>query len=58
MKIMNTPAYAEGYRFIVYRMSNDERWFWGAFSDGGKAAQVAAEVGGYVYDKEGNGDDS
>ena len=56
LEIMNTPEYAAGYRFIVYRMSNGARWFWGAFNDGGKAARVAAEVGGYVYDKEG-GDD-
>lgn len=58
LDILNTPAYAVNYRYIVYRMSMGARWFWGAFSDGGKAAQVATEIGGFVYDKEGNGNDS
>lgn len=54
--VLNTPAYAELYRFIVYRVSMGARWFYGAYNDGGKATRVAAEVGGYVYDKEGSDD--
>lgn len=52
LEIKNTPEYAEDYRFIVYRMCKGERWFWGAFADGGKAAQVATEIGGFVYDSQ------
>lgn len=52
LDILNTPAYAVNYRFIVYRMSMGARWFYGAFNDGGKAAQAATEIGGFVYDKE------
>lgn len=58
MEIKNTPPYAASYRFIVYRICDGERWFWGAWNDGGKAAQAAAEVGGLVYDKEANGVDA
>ena len=53
MEIENTPEYAVNYRFIVYRIVDDVRWFYGAWNDGGKAAQVAVEIGGFVWDKEG-----
>jgi hypothetical protein len=57
MEIKNTPPYAADYRFIVYRICDGERWFWGAWNDGGKAAQAAAEIGGLVWDKEAQKDE-
>ena len=46
--IKNLPAYAADYRFIVYRVVDGEKWFYGAYNDMRKAYDVAAMVEGYV----------
>lgn len=50
MNIHNIPAYAYDYRYIVYRVVDGDRWFWGAWNDRDAALQAAAEVGGEVAD--------
>ena len=50
-KIENLPEYAYQYRFIVYRDADGQKWFWGAYSDAGKACEVAKTVDGYVFDR-------
>ena len=50
-KIENLPEYAYQYRFIVYRDADGQHWFWGAYSDAGKACEVAKTVDGYVFDR-------
>ena len=50
-KIENLPEYAYQYRFIVYRGTDGQQWFWGAYSDAGKACEVAKTVDGYVFDR-------
>lgn len=49
LQIQNIPAYAADYEFIVARQDNNKFWFWGAWTDGWKADQVAHEVGGVVF---------
>lgn len=49
IKINNEPAYAKDYEFIVARKVDDEYWFWGAYSNGFKAEQVAIEIGGIIF---------
>lgn len=46
--INNLPAYAANYRFIVYRVVDGEKWFYGAYNDAQWAREVAAMVEGYV----------
>lgn len=48
MKIMNTPAYATKYRYIVARICDGQAWFWGAYNDVDHASKAAAEIGGFV----------
>jgi hypothetical protein len=43
--INNKPNYAEDYEFIVARYVDGEYWFYGAYSDGFKADNVASEIG-------------
>ena len=40
-KIKNLPDYANHYEFVVARRVGDEFWFWGAYSNGFKAEEVA-----------------
>ena len=48
MKINNLPDYAAEYKFIVYRVVDGEKWFWGAYNDYGRAMYAAGEIGGKV----------
>ena len=48
LNILNAPAYADDYEFVVVRELDGALWFWGAFEDGFKAEQVALEVGGLI----------
>ena len=42
--INNKPASADNYEFIVARRVDNEFWFYGAYSDGFKAGNVASEL--------------
>lgn len=53
MIINNLPDYARYHRYIVYRKSNGENWFWGAFDDEIKALNAADDIDGYIYDQGG-----
>lgn len=48
-KIVNLPAYATEYRYIVATESDGDFWFYGAYSDGRKAEQVALSIGGEIF---------
>ena len=49
MTIKNMPAYAAEYPYIVYTVSDDTAWFYGAYSTAEQADRVAAEIsGGYT----------
>lgn len=48
MKINNLPDYATEYKFIVYRVVDGEKWFYGAYNDYGRAMYVAGTIGGKV----------
>lgn len=48
LNILNAPAYADDYEFVVVRPIDDALWFWGAYADGFKAEQIALEVGGVI----------
>ena len=48
MNILNMPEYADHYEFVVAREIDGDYWFWGAYSDGFKAEQVAMEIGGVI----------
>lgn len=47
-KINNMPETASHYEFVVARLVDDELWYYGAYSDGFKAEQVACSVGGII----------
>ncbi len=50
IRINNEPDYARNYEFVVCSVSSDgEYWFYGAFSDGFRAEQVALEIGGIIF---------
>ena len=42
--INNKPASADNYEFIVARKVDNEFWFFGAYSDGFKAGNVASAL--------------
>lgn len=46
--INNLPEYANNYKFIVVRIVDGERWFWGAFNDYQRAINVAIEIDGVI----------
>ena len=48
MNLINAPEYASHYEFVVAREIDDDLWFWGAYTDGFKAEQVAIEIGGVI----------
>jgi hypothetical protein len=48
MNLINAPEYANDYEFVVARQIDDDLWFWGAYTDGFKAEQVALEIGGII----------
>ena len=49
MTINNLPEYAKGYKWIVATESDNEYWFWGAYNDPHKAAEVAEDIDGIIY---------
>lgn len=53
-KIQNCPEYAKDYEYIVCSVVDNEFWFYGAYKNGFKARQVAAEIGGIVHHNERN----
>ena len=44
VKINNLPDCAQGYRYIVTTIVDDELWFYGAYNDYEKARCVARET--------------
>lgn len=52
MIINRMPSYAAEYKYIVYREVNGQNWFYGAYNDVTKAASVAAEIRGYVVERD------
>ena len=48
LNLMNAPESASHYEFVVAREIDGDFWYWGAYSDGWKADQVAYEIGGVV----------
>lgn len=48
LNLMNAPESASHYEFVVAREIDSDFWYWGAYSDGWKADQVAYEIGGVV----------
>lgn len=48
LKINNKPEYADHYEFIVARKVNGELWFYGAYSNGFKADQIASKISGII----------
>ena len=48
LNVMNAPADAFDYEFVVVREIDGDYWFWGKYTDGFKAEQVALEVGGLI----------
>jgi hypothetical protein len=51
MKINRVPSYAADYKYIVYRVVNGQNWFYGAYNDVSKAAQVATEISGLFVER-------
>ena len=47
--INNMPEYANDYEFIVATKVDNEYWFYGAYSNGFIAEQVAIEVDGVIF---------
>ncbi len=48
LEINNKPEYADHYEFMVARQIDGKLWFYGAYRNGFKAYQVAAEIDGIV----------
>lgn len=48
LKINNCPNYAFDYEFIVVRKIDEEFWFYGAYTNGFKADQIAYNINGEV----------
>jgi len=48
MMIKNMPDYANDYEFVVVRECDGDLWFWGAYTNGFKAEQVAMGIGGSI----------
>lgn len=47
IKINNMPDYAWAYKFIVFRLVNGSRWFFGAYNSISQALCAYNECGGY-----------
>lgn len=47
--IRNMPEYAKDYEFIVATEVDNEFWFYGAYSNGFQAEQVAIEINGVIF---------
>ena len=48
IKINNMPEYAKHYEFVVVRNIDGQLWFYGAYSNGFKADEIAHEIGGLI----------
>lgn len=48
LNLINAPESAYHYEFVVARQVDNDLWYWGAFTNGFKAEQVAREVGGII----------
>ena len=44
IKIHNMPDYAKDYEFLVVRVVNGEYWFYGAYTNGFLADNIAVEI--------------
>jgi hypothetical protein len=52
IKIYNLQDYALECKYIVYRINREgERWFYGGYNNVSQAANVAAEIGGFVCER-------
>lgn len=47
--INNKPKYADDYEFIVARKVDDKYWFYGAYSNGFQADQIASAINGVIF---------
>jgi hypothetical protein len=48
--INNLPVHAANKPYIVARQVNNEWWYWGCFSDAGKAFEIAEMLdNGWVF---------
>lgn len=48
--VRNVPAYAYSYDFWVVRVVDGVAWFYGAYGDGARARDVAAQVDGVAVE--------
>lgn len=48
LNIINAPDDAFNYEFVVVRKIEGDLWFWGRYTNGHKAEQVALEIGGII----------
>lgn len=48
LNVMNAPADAFDYEFVVVREIDGDYWFWGKYTDGFKAEQAALEIDGLI----------
>ena len=48
LNVLNAPADAFDYEFVVARYVAGDLWFWGKYTDGFKAQQAAMEIGGLI----------
>ena len=48
LNLINAPESAYHYEFVVAHQVDNELWYWGAFTNGHKAEQVAHEVSGII----------
>ena len=46
--ILNVPTYALTCQFLVWRLCDDQAWFYGAYNNMEDAVDVAEKVGGHV----------
>lgn len=46
--VKNMPDYAKSCKFIVCRVIDGEKWFYGAYNDSVCAANAALEISGCV----------
>ena len=46
--ILNVATYALNYQFIVWRLCDDQAWFYGAYDTENEAIDVAEQIGGHV----------
>ena len=53
IKIYNMQDYALECKYIVYRIgAAGDRWFYGGYNNVSQAAMAAAEIGGFVCERD------